>query len=251
VRATVLGLVVVCVVLAGCGGWLRQRPLTVDATRSPAGEAARPSAPPTAESPKLVAELTRVAGELSELQNVVAKLMASSLQVENQLAYLQRRVGELESESRSRAPSPPSGFAPPAPPRAPAGPATGSATTTPAEDLYRVGVERLQAKELDAALLILYDLVTTYPDHPLRESAQLLVADVLYRQKDYRGALAELEALVGAIPRSTKVPDALLLIGLCQRGLGDETLAKRTWGSLVRDYPESAAARRAQVLLRG
>src|SRR5207302_1312313 len=75
-----------------------------------------------------------------------------------------------------------------------------SATTTPAEDLYRMGVEKLQAKELDAALLILYDLVTTYPDHPLREGAQFLVADALYQQKDYRGALAELEALVGAVP---------------------------------------------------
>src|SRR5216110_2570860 len=112
-------------------------------------EAPRPPAP---EPPKLVEQLTRVASELSELQNVVAKLMVSSRQLEDQLGYLQRRVGELESQSRSRAPAPP-----------PAAPPLRSATTTPAEDLYRVGVEKLQAKELDAALLILYDLITTYP----------------------------------------------------------------------------------------
>src|SRR2546425_1838326 len=126
-----------------------------------------------------------------------------------------------------------------------------SATTTPAEDLYRVGVEKLQAKELDAALLILYDLITTYPGHPLREGAQLLVADVLYQQQDYRGALAELDALVGAVPSGGKVPDALLKIGLCQRSLGDGALAKRTWERLVRGYPQSVGARPARVLRGG
>ena len=113
-----------------------------------------------------------------------------------------------------------------------------------------MGVEKFEAKELDAALLILYDLVTTYPDHPLRESAQFLVADALYQQKDYREALAELEALVGAVPTGAKVPDALLKIGLCQRSLGDSALARRTWQRLVREYPESVAARQARVLLR-
>ena len=247
-RAVILGLVAVSLVLAGCGGWFRPRSVAVDATRPPAGEAARP---PASEPPKVAEQLTRVASELAELQNVVAKLMASSRQFEDQLTYLQRRVGEVESQNRSRAPSPPSGFAPPAPMPAPAAPPLRSATTTPAEDLYRMGVEKLQAKELDAALLILYDLVTTYPDHPLREGAQFLVADALYQQKDYRGALAELEALVGAVPTGAKVPDALLKIGLCQRSLGDSALAKRTWQRLVRDYPESVAARQARVLLRG
>jgi len=239
VRTAVLGLVAMALVLAGCGAFFRSRPTGVEATRSPMVEAPRPPAP---EPPKLVEQLTRVASELSEL-------MVSSRQLEDQLVYLQRRVGELESQSRSRAPAPPSGFAPPVPTPAPAAPPLRSATTTPAEDLYRVGVEKLQAKELDAALLILYDLITTYPGHPLREGAQLLVADVLYQQRDYRGALAELDALVGAVPSGGKVPDALLKIGLCQRSLGDGALAKRTWERLVRDFPESVAARQARVLL--
>ena len=246
-RTVVLGLVAMALVLAGCGAFFRPRPTGVEATRSPAEEAPRPPAP---EPPKLVEQLTRVASELSELQNVVAKLMVSARQLEDQLGYLQRRVGELESQGRSRVPAPPSGFAPPVPTPAPAAPPLRSATTTPAEDLYRVGVEKLQAKELDAALLILYDLITTYPGHPLREGAQLLVADVLYQQQDYRGALAELDALVGAVPSGGKVPDALLKTGLCQRSLGDGALAKRTWERLVRDFPESVAARQARVLLR-
>ena len=252
-RGAVLGVVSVSLVLAGCG-LFRQRPLTAEAPRSPAREAQGPAAPsrPTApEPPKLAEQLARVAGELSELQNAVAKLMASSREQEDRLVYLQRRVAELEAQNRSGVPAVPRGFAPQAPTAAPAPPQLGSATTTPAADLYRVGVEKLQAKELDAAALTFYDLIGTYPDHPLRESAQFFVAEILYQQKDYHGALTELEALIRAVPTGEKVPDALLKIGLCQQSLGDGALAKRTWQRLVRDYPSSVAARQARVLLRG
>jgi len=248
-----LGVVAVGLVLAGCG-LFRQRPLSAEAPRSPAGAtqgAAAPTGIAAPEPSKLAGQLTRLAGELSELQNAIAKLMASSRQQEDQLAYLQRRVAELEAQNKSRAPAVPGGFAPPAPMVAPTAPQLGSATTTPAEDLYRVGVEKLQAKELDAAVLIFYDVIGTYADHPLRESAQLLVADILYQQKDYRGALTELDALIRAVPRGEKVPDALLKVGLCQRSLGDGALARRTWQRLVREYPSSVAARQARVLLRG
>ena len=83
-RVAVLGVVSVSLVLAGCG-LFRQRPLTAEAPRSPAREAQGPAAPsrPTApEPPKLAEQLARVAGELSELQNAVAKLMASSREQE-------------------------------------------------------------------------------------------------------------------------------------------------------------------------
>ena len=267
-RLAVLGLVVLSLVLAGCGVF-RHRPTTAEASRSPAGEAGRsaaPIAPAAPEPPKLAEQLTRVASELSELQNAVTKLLVASRQQEDQLLFLQRRVGELEAQNKSRATSVPSGFAPPAPMPAPAVPSgfappapmpvpavpqLRSATTTPAEDLYRMGVEKLRAKELDAAVLVLYDLIGAYPDHPLRESAQFLVADILFQLKDYRGALADFEALIGAVPGGAKVPGALLKIGLCQRGLGDGALAKQTWERLVREYPGSVAARQARVLLKG
>jgi TolA-binding protein len=90
----------------------------------------------------------------------------------------------------------------------------------------------------------------THPSHALREGAQFLVADIFYTQKDYRGALAEFEALLAALPKGAKVPDTLLKIGLCQRALGDGTRARRTWERVIREFPGSAAARQARVLLR-
>ena len=233
-----------------------------------AAEPARSTAPAPSAQPAGAAadprglneQVTRITGELTELQNAVAKLIAMSRQQDDQLNYLRRRVEELESPNRGRLPAAPSGFAPSPPPAAappaaaPGPPATppllGSATTTPANELYRRGVEQLRAKANDAAILTFYDLIATYPESSLRESAQFLVGDIYFQQKDWRGALAEFEALVVAVPRGEKVPDALLKIGLCQKGLGDSARARGTWERVVREHPQSVAARQARALLK-
>lgn len=235
--------VLLALALAGCGGVARQ-PVSAESARSNP-DASTPMSRPAADQARLDEQVSRIAGELGELQNAVAKLIASSRQQEDQLAFLRRRVEELESATRSRPPSVPSGFAPsPGPPPLP------SATTTPGAELYRAGTEHLQAKRYDAAILSFYDLIATYPSHPLRENAQYLVADTFFVQRDFRGALAEFEALVAAFPRGERAPDALLKIGQCQQNLGDGGRARRTWERVVRDHPASVAARQARFLLR-
>jgi tol-pal system protein YbgF len=243
VTAAAYRAVLVAVALAGCGGIARQ-PAGAESTRA-APDAANPSSRASADQARLNEQVSRIAGELTELQNAVAKLIASSRQQEEQAAYLRRRVEELESLNRGRAPTAPSGFAPSPGPA----PIT-SGTTTPAAQLYRTGTDNLQAKKYDAAMLSFYDLIATYPDDPLREDAQFLVADIYFTQRDFRGALAEFEALIAAVPRGERVPDALLRIGHCQKNLGDAGRAKRTWERVVRDHPASVAARQARVLLR-
>src|SRR5258705_1294461 len=224
-------MVVVALALPGCGGVAKPSASVETPARSGVDAADQP--PRTAERTRLNEQVSRVAGELSELQNAVAKLIVASRQQEDQLAFLRRRLEALESQSGSRLlPSAPSGFAPsPLPSPAPSSGATllPSATTTPAAELYRAGTAQLKAKNFDAATLSFYDLIVTYPSDPLRESAQFLVADIYFTQKDYRGALAEFEALIDAVPRGERVSDALLKIGQCQKSLGDVSRARRTW----------------------
>ena len=254
--AGALGGAMLALTLAGCADLAKPQPTTDSPRPAPAGTAASPAPPPDAG--RLNDQVARIASELTELQNAVAKLIATSRAQDDQLAYLRRRVEELEASNRGRPPSAPTGFAPapptgpPAPPTGPSGslPLLGSSTTTPAAELYRRGVEQLKSKATDAAIITFYDLIATYPESPLRESAQYLVADLYFKQKDLRGAQAEFEALVAAVPRGEKVPDALVKIGLCQKDLGDGTKAKRTWERVVREHPNSAAARQARALLR-
>jgi len=91
--------------LAGCGGVATQ-PATSEAPRPAA--AAAPADQPSAtasDQPRLAEQMTRIAGELSELQNAVAKLIAGSRQQDDQLTYLRRRVEELAADTGGRADS--------------------------------------------------------------------------------------------------------------------------------------------------
>jgi len=103
-------LTLVAFALAGCGG-VAQQPAALETGRPAASQAgpdaaAQPSKT-AADQARLNEQVSRIAGELSELQNAVAKLIASSRQQEDQLTYLRRRVEELESLNRGRLPAGP------------------------------------------------------------------------------------------------------------------------------------------------
>jgi tol-pal system protein YbgF len=137
---------------------------------------------------------------------------------------------------------------PPAPPAVRPAPAPPSSSG--ADQLYQEGREKYERGDLDSAVVTLYDVVVNYPGDPARERAQYLVGEIFLAQKDYRGAVAEFESLIAAVPSGTRLPDAYLKLGMAQRGLGDEARARRSWERLVKDYPNSAAARQARTLLR-
>jgi TolA-binding protein len=220
----------------------------LDRTGSELREPARTESSSAADQHQLGEQVSRIAGELNDLQNAVAKVIASSRRQEGQLQALERRVAELATRSRDGVGSVPEGFAPSSTPTAPA---PGSSTSTaPADDLYRTGMARFRAGELDAAVLVFYELILNHPTHPLRATAQFQVADIFYSQKDLRGALLEFEGLAAAVPNGARTPDALVKIGLCHRGLGDEKQARAAWERVTQEYPNSAAARQAQTLLR-
>ena len=231
-----------------------------------------------------------MASELAELQNAMAKLMISARQHDEQLAFLTRRIGELEQQVRrpqtgvpgfappATMPAPlppppttaPPAVAPPAPRSSappvpsvpvavapPASPPTAPRSTPPAarpmtaaDELYQTGLTKYQAGDLEGAVVSLYEVISTYPGDPARERAQFLIAEIFVQQKDFRGAIAEFESLIKVVPGSSRVPDALLQIGIAHRALGEEARAKRTWERLVREFPSSASARQARALMR-
>src|SRR5205807_3402526 len=128
-------------------------------------------------------QLARGVSGLVELQNAIAKLMMSARQHDEQLLYLQRRLAEVETQARGRGsaalvapslpatagmPSPlppppvsavPSAPASPLPParvaapppvsRATPPPAAPAASVSAAEELYRSGLAKYQAGDLD------------------------------------------------------------------------------------------------------
>lgn len=202
------------------------------------------SAPVRQDLEQVTRRLESVVSRSDDLENSVARLGA-------RVEALDRRVEQLAAAlARTRASTSPSTTPKLAPlPGIPA-PTPGMSSVPTAEELFQAGMTKFRAGESDAALLTFYELVASYPSHPLRENAQFLVADIFFSQKDLRGALTEFEALLAAVPKGAKTAEALLKIGLCHRGLGDETSAQRAWERLVKEYPNSEAARQARPLLR-
>jgi TolA-binding protein len=109
---------------------------------------------------------------------------------------------------------------------------------------------RFRDRDYDTAILVLSELVSNYPTHPLRESAQLTVGDIYFQQKDYRGAVAELERLLQAIPKGSRTPEVWVKVGLARRGLGDEAGARQAWERVITEHATTEAARQARDLLR-
>jgi TolA-binding protein len=209
----------------------------------------RAAAEAAAERARMEDQVRRLAAEVAEQQNAIARLAAASRQQEERLDAVERRWREREeSARRASPPPPPPGFAA-APPPAPALPTPAPRSLSPRE-VYDSAVALFKSGQSDAALLRAYELIAAHPDDPLRESAQLLAADIYYAQKDYRTALQELDALLVSVPNGAQVPEALLKMGLCRRALGDEGTARQTWERLVQDHPRSNAAARARQLLR-
>lgn len=203
---------------------------------------------------QMTKRLDAVASRSDDLENALARLGARIEALERRMEQLGALLAHVQA---SRSPSSAGGGSglPPPPSSAPA---PGSAlpggvaqSTTTAEELYQAGVAKFLAKDLDSAVLIFYDLITSNPSHPLRADAQFLVGDIFFAQKDLRGALREFEELLAQVPNGSKTAETLLKIGLCQRGLGDEASARRAWQRLIKEHPQSAAARQARVLLRG
>ena len=214
-------------------------------------------------------EPARAARELEELTRRLDALGSRSSDLENALARLGARVEALERRldrlaaqlAHARASSAPSAaggdpaLAAPPPGEGVETPGRSAATSEPsaptARDLYQAGMAKYRAGEPAAAALIFYDLITRYHSDPLRERAQFQMADIFFRDKDLRGALREFEDLLAAVPNGAKTAEALLKVGLCYRGLGDEASARRAWERLAREYPDSDATRQARALLRG
>ena len=98
-------------------------------------------------------------------------------------------------------------------------------------------------------MLDFLDFIAKYPKHPLANNAQYWIGEAYYVQRDYRQAALEFRRVLDSDPRGTKVPDALLKEGLCSLNLRQPGRAFELWRRILREYPDSEAARKAGSFL--
>jgi tol-pal system protein YbgF len=133
-------------------------------------------------------------------------------------------------------------------------PKEGAASTTSGTALARTGGEAQHA--YDAALSLInarvYDkavgalgvFLLEWPDDPNASSAIYWQAECYYAMGEYALASELLEQAIERFPKSSRFPDCLLKLGLCQEKLGDAEKAKGYFERLETEYPRSEAAHR-------
>ncbi|MBI1890447.1 MAG: tol-pal system protein YbgF [Burkholderiales bacterium] len=93
------------------------------------------------------------------------------------------------------------------------------------------------------------DFLRRYPQSGLAPSAQYLLGNTYYAQRDCKNAISAQQAVVKNFPTSPKAADALLNISTCYIELKDKNSAKKALESLLSQYPDTPAAQTAKERL--
>ena len=136
------------------------------------------------------------------------------------------------------------------PPRAPAtsAPAAVAAGPKPGvsdKQAYQTAFDLLQARKYDEAAKSFTQFLSGYASSPLADNAQYWLAQSHYVQRQFNVALPEFQKVVDKYPQSSKLPDALLKVGYCQSELGNKTGARSALQQVMKQFPDTTAARLA------
>jgi tol-pal system protein YbgF len=108
---------------------------------------------------------------------------------------------------------------------------------------YDGALALVKGKQYDKAIDQFAAFLVRYPDHPHANNAMYWRGECFYAKGDYARAAQEFEGLIARFPVGTKVPDAMLKLGMTQKKLGQDDRAEKTFAQLRERYPNSQAAR--------
>jgi tol-pal system protein YbgF len=208
---------------------------------------------------QLSTEVEKLRSENQALRGELDKLRYDSTNSDNRqrelYVDLDRRLQSMEAAPHVAAPQP-AVVAPPvatssnAPP-----PARNTAPPAPVrpagsdQQNYQAAFELIQARKYEDAGRAFRDFLTAFPQSPLADNAQYWLAETHYVRRQFKDALPEFMKVTTQYPQSAKMPDAMLKIGYCQGELGDKAAARTSLQQVMRQFPDTTAARLASQRL--
>jgi tol-pal system protein YbgF len=198
-----------------------------------------------------------VSDNLQDVQARVGKLAQQMTDVQNLLQSIDSKVsgGATGSGSAPGTTSPggygstPGGYGSGA--SAPAGGPGNGGGLPPisADTLYQNGLRDFTSGRYDLAHQEFSDYIAHFPSNDLASNAQFYLGEISYAQNNFRDAVTAYENVLTNYPKSFKIAASLMKKGTAELELGQKAAGIRDLRDVIRRFPGSDEARRAQAKL--
>ncbi|MGD0403366.1 MAG: tol-pal system protein YbgF [Candidatus Acidiferrales bacterium] len=119
-----------------------------------------------------------------------------------------------------------------------------------ADTLYQNALRDFSTGKYDLARQEFSDYAKNFPANDLASNAQFYLGEISYAQGDYQDAIAQYEIVIGNYPKSFKLAAAQLKKAFAEIELGMKSTGIRDLREVLRRFPGSDEARRAQAKLK-
>jgi len=184
-----------------------------------------------------------LADNLQDVQSRVGKLSQQMTDVQNLLQSIDAKISSSAPAAAPGSASVPGvpGTAPNAPPAAPA---------ISSDTLYQNALRDYTSGNYDLSRQEFSDYIKNFPTNDLASNSQFYLGEISYSQNDFKGAIAAYELVLQNYPHSFKLAASLLKRGMAELEVGQKAAGIRDLRDVVRRFPGSDEARRAQAKLK-
>jgi tol-pal system protein YbgF len=186
---------------------------------------------------------------LQDVQARVAKLSQQVTDMQNLLQSIDSKVSGGAPASAAAGMIPGGAPGPGGPGATGGGMAPGAMPPISADTLYQNALRDLTSGKYDLSRQEFADYIKTFPANDLASNAQFYLGEIAYAQNDFKGAIIAYDNVLTNYPKSFKLAASLLKKGMAEVELGLKTSATRDLREVVRRFPGSEEARRAQAKL--
>ncbi len=106
---------------------------------------------------------------------------------------------------------------------------------------YKLGVQKFDERDYSAAINIFKSLMAQDPTNRLASNCQYWIGECEYATKNYENAVDAFQRTL-EYPNSTKLDDALIMLGMSFEKIDQRDVAKQYFEKLLAEYPESEYA---------
>lgn len=178
----------------------------------------------------LETELSQIKTDQSDFETKLLEKETHIKQLEGHITRLEKKITALERAKNKK-------------------PANFNIQYSKPADLYKRARNLLLEEDYINAATLFRSFIKTHPEDSLADNAVYWLAECHYSMGEYKKAIAVFSDLEKMYPKSEKVPDAILKTGYSYIALDDANRANHYLKKVLKTYPFSPAAEKAQEKL--